>query len=110
MTRDEILRKVDELINAPTSCAEVKGAAESYKKSQTPENANALIKSLENNVNSIDETINFAESDFGKNLFGAEQASKMAELGKKLKSEGRKYCFCPACDAGSIIYENKEAL
>ena len=46
----------------------------------------------------------------GKNIFGAEQAANMVKLGKELKAKGEKYCFCPACQAGSKIFENKEIL
>ena len=110
MTKAEILKKVEELIAAHSVCADVKEAAEAYLKAQTPENAKVLVKLLEENVCSIDETIAFAESDLGKQIFGEETASKMAATGKDLKSKGAKYCFCPACSAGSVIYENKEAL
>ena len=65
---------------------------------------------LETYVNSIDETIALANSETGKNIFGAEQAAKMVKLGNELKAKGEKYCFCPACQAGSKIYENKEVL
>ena len=34
----------------------------------------------------------------------------MVKLGKELKAKGEKYCFCPACQAGSKIFENKEIL
>ena len=54
--------------------------------------------------------ITFARSDMGRKLLGAEQAAKMAALGKDLKAKGEKYCFCPACQAGSKIYENKGVL
>lgn len=110
MTKSEILKKVEELIAAPSCCADVKNAAEAYQKKQSKENADKLIEALKANVNSIDETIALAESDFGKKLFGEETANKMAVMGKDLKSKGEKYCFCPACSAGSVIYENKEAL
>ena len=46
----------------------------------------------------------------GKKIFGAETAAGMAKTGHDLKAKGEKYCFCPACQAGSAIYENREAL
>ena len=89
---------------------ELKAAADAYLAKQDKATADALVKKLEENVNSIDDTINFAASDMGKNIFGAEQAANMVKLGKELKAKGEKYCFCPACQAGSKIFENKEIL
>lgn len=110
MTKNEILAKVNELIAAPTVCADLKAAAEAYAKSQDKAAADALVKSLEANVSTIDETIGFASSDTGKKIFGEERAAEMVKTGQKVKAEGGKYCFCPACQAGSVIYENKSAL
>ena len=110
MTKQEILAKVDELIAAPSVCADVKAAAQAYAKSQDKAIAEALVKALEANVNSIDETLGFASSDMGKKVFGEERAAEMVKIGQKVKAEGGKYCFCPAYQAGSVILENKAAL
>lgn len=110
MTKQEILAKVNELIAAPTCNPELKKSAEAYMKAQDKKTADELVAALETYVNSIDETIAFAESDLGKKLFGAEAAENTAKLGRKVKAEGGKYCFCPACQPGSVIYENKELL
>ena len=110
MNKQEIIAKVNELIAAPTVCAPLKSAAEAYLKAQDKASADALVKALVENVNSIDETIGFAESEMGKQIFGAEVAAGMAKTGHDLKAKGEKYCFCPACQAGGAIYENKEAL
>ena len=110
MTKNEIIEKIKELIAAPSCCAEVKAAADIYLAHQNKDTANELIKALETNVNTIDETIGFASSEMGKKVFGAEQAANMVKLGNELKAKGEKYCFCPACQAGAAIYENKEAL
>ncbi len=110
MTKSEIIEKVKELIAAPTCNPELKPIAEAYLANQNKTTADALIKALETYVNSIDETIAFAGSDMGKKVFGAEQAANMVKLGNELKAKGEKYCFCPACQAGSKIYENKDVL
>lgn len=57
MTKNEILAKVNELINAPSVCASIKSAAESYAKSQDKKSADALVKALEADVCSVDELI-----------------------------------------------------
>ena len=68
------------------------------------------MKALEADVCTIDELIGLCESEQGKKFFGAEKAASMAEAARKSKAEGGKYCLCPACQAGSVIYENRELL
>ncbi len=110
MTKQEIIAKVNKLIAAPSCNANLKAAAEEYVKVQDKKSAEALVKSLEENVCSLDEVLGFFESEAGKKFFGAEKAAEMAKLGHEKKSQGEKFCFCPACQAGHVIYENKEAL
>lgn len=110
MTKQEIIAKVNELIAAPMCNPSLKSAAEEYLRSQDESSASKLVKELETYVNSIDETIMFAESEAGANIFGAEKAKGLAEAAKKAKAEGNKYCICPACQAGGTIWENRTAL
>lgn len=110
MTKQEILAKVNELIAAPSVCAQVKEAAQAYAKNQDKKSAEALVKILSAEVCTVDELIGLCESENGKKFFGAEKAASMAEAAKKSKAEGGKYCICPACQAGSFIYEHREAL
>ena len=81
MTKQEIIAKVNELIAAPSVCAPVKSAAEAYIKAQDKASADALVKALAENVNSIDETIGFAGSEMGRQIFGAETAEFMVKKG-----------------------------
>lgn len=110
MTKQEILAKVNELIAAPSVCADVKKAAEAYAKSQDKDTAAALVKILEAEVCTVDELIGLCESENGKKFFGAEKAAGMVEAAKKSKASGNKYCICPACQAGAVIWENRNAL
>ena len=110
MAGKEIIAKVQKLIDAPTCNPELKAAAEAYVKAQDKASADALVKALETYVNSIDETIAFAESEMGAKIFGAEAAKATAEAAKKFKAEGNKFCLCPACQAGAAVYADKEAL
>ena len=110
MTKQEIIAKVNELISAYSCNADLKAAAENYLKAQNKDSAEKLIKALETYVNSIDETMALAESDMGKKLFGEEAANSLAENCHKAKDAGEKFCICPACQAGSVIYANKELL
>ena len=110
MNKQEIIAKVNELIAAPSCNPAVKAAAEAYLKAQDKASADVLVKALAENVNTIDETIAFAESEMGKKLFGEEMAAGMAKKGHEVKASGGKYCFCPACQVGSVIFENKDSL
>ncbi len=91
-------------------CAPVKSAAEAYLKAQDKASADALVKALESEVCTIDELIGLCESEQGRKFFGAEKAAGMAKAAHEAKSKGEKYCICPACQAGAIIYENRAAL
>ena len=110
MTKQEVISKVNELVNAYSCNPTLKAAAESYLKSQDKAGAEALVKSLEENVCSIDELIALCESEMGKNLFGAEKAAGMGKAAHDAKDKGEKFCLCPACQAGAAIYENRAAL
>ena len=48
----------------------------------------------------MDQLIAFAESDEGRQVFGAEAAPGVAAHGREIKAAGAKYCDCPACAAG----------
>lgn len=110
MTKQELISKVNELINAYSCNAELKSAAENYLKAQDKNSADVLVKKLEDSVCSIDELIGLCESETGKQFFGAEKAAEMAKAAHDAKGKGEKFCLCPACQAGHVIYENKEML
>lgn len=110
MTKQEIIAKVEELIAAPMCNPALKAAAEEYLKAKDKKSADALVKELEAEVCSVDELIGLCESENGKKFFGEQKAAGMAEAAKKSKSEGGKYCLCPACQAGGAIWENRSAL
>lgn len=114
MTKDEMIKKVHELIEAPSCCAEAKAAGNAYlKASGTPDEkaaAKALIAELEEDITPIDGLIAFAESESGKKYFGEERAKALAEQGHKVKEAGGKYCPCPACTAAAAILENREVI
>ena len=45
-----------------------------------------------------------------KDLLGAEEAAKLAKLGEDAKAAGSKICFCPACQAGQAVLDNRSVL
>lgn len=112
--RDCIVKKVKEVIAAPSCCKELKDAAQKYLDAlDTPDEKTAgklLIAELEEDVQSLDDTMEFLYSDAAKDILGAEAVASMVETGKKVKAAGGKICFCPACTAGQAILEKKEVL
>ena len=110
--RDFIVEKVKEVLAAPSCCPELKDAAQKYLAALADEKAagKILIAELEEDVQSIDNTLAFFCSDAAKEIFGAETAANMAETARKVKASGEKICFCPACRAGKAILDNREAL
>ncbi|MBQ4430482.1 MAG: hypothetical protein IJP89_05515 [Synergistaceae bacterium] len=93
MTKQEILAKVNELIAAPSVCANVKEAAEAYAKSQNKDTASALVKALEAEVCTVDELIGLCESEDGKKFFGAEKAGEWLRPRRSQKLRGISIAF-----------------
>ena len=112
--RDYVTEKVNELLNAPSCCAEAKAAAQNWLDAVgTDKEADAsrgLIAELEMDIMPVDGLIAFAGSEAGTQVFGAEMAKKIAAHGEELKAAGAKYCDCPACTASAAILEKKDEL
>lgn len=112
--RDYVTEKVNELLNAPSCCAEAKAAAQNWLDAAgTDKEADAsrsLIAELEMDIMPIDSLIAFAESEAGAQVFGADTAKHVASHGQELKAAGAKYCDCPACAASAAILEKKDEL
>ena len=69
----------------------------------------AYIAALEDSVNTIDETIEFLESNMAREMLGDAQAQMVADA-KAHKAAGGKWCTCPACALGREILDQKEYL
>ena len=67
-------------------------------------------RELEEDLVTVDQLIAFAESDEGRQVFGAEAAPGVAAHGREIKAAGAKYCDCPACAAAAAILEKKDLL
>ena len=105
--RDDLKAKVEALIAVPYCAEAIKTAAQAWLETYDDGNANQkpakeLVKALEENTNTIDETIElFASSpDYAEMLEGAKAA----------KAAGAKWCTCEACTLASEILEKKEYL
>ena len=112
--REFIVEKVKEVIAAPSCCMELKDAAQKYLDAlDTPDEKAAgklLVAELEEDVQSLDDTMEFLNSAAAVDILGAEAVASMVETGKKVKAAGGKICFCPACTAGQAILDKKEVL
>lgn len=110
---DYTVEKTHELMNAFSCSSEAKEAAQAWLDAVGTDNESAetckFIEELEADLMPIDTLINFAESEAGTQVFGAE-ASNVAAHAKEIKQAGAKYCDCPACAAVEAILKNKDEL
>lgn len=104
----------EDLLAAPSACAEVKETAQNYLDAIGSENeaaaAKTFVAELEEDIMPIDGLIAFAESDMGAKVFGEEGAKNILIHAKEIKSNGAKYCDCPACAACEALLEKKDEI
>jgi len=114
MDKNAMIAKVKEVVAAGSCCAELKAAGQEWLGAVgTPkqkEAAEKLVLELEEDVQSIDATMDFLKSQAAVDLLGAETVAQMTEQGRKFKESGGTYCFCPACQGGVEILACKEDL
>lgn len=112
--KEFVTQKVNELIAAPSCCAEAKEIAQNWLDAlgtdKEAEAARNLIAELEEDIMPIDGLIAFAGSEAGAQVFGEELAKNVLAHGQELKASGAKYCDCAACAACEAILEKKEEL
>lgn len=112
--KDYVIQKVNELMSAPSCCADAKEAAQNWLDAigtdKEAEQTKNLIAELEMDIMPVDGLIAFAESEAGAQVFGAEMAKNVAAHGHELKDSGAKYCDCPACTAVAAILEKKDEI
>lgn len=111
---DFVTEKTCALIDAPTCSAETKEAAKAWLNAigteREAEETKKYIAELEEDIMPIDTLINFAQSDGGAQVFGADKAKDVAAHAMEIKSAGAKYCDCPACMIVAEILEKKDSL
>lgn len=112
--KEYVIKKVNELMQAPSCCAEAKEAAQNWLDAvgtdKETEQAEKLIAELEMDIMPIEQLIAFAESEAGIQVFGAEKAKSISTHAHEIQSAGAKYCDCPACAAVAAILEKKDEL
>ncbi len=96
-----------ELMEASSCCTELKGVCKKYLDSVGTEDEEScleeLIKEVKEDINTIDETIEFMQSDVALNMLGEETRNMLLEKSLKAKENGAKYCDCPACSVAEKI-------
>ena len=114
MQKDELLRIVSEMINAPSCCPELKAAGKKYLAAvRTPgEKAAgaALLAEVKEDLSTVEHLIEFCDSPLGAKILGAERAKAMGAHGREVKAAGGKWCDCPACACCVKILDNAELL
>ena len=111
MTANEKKELVNALMNTRTACPELREAAKAYldalgteKENQAAKN---LIAELNEDVNSIDDTIAFFKSDAAKTIVG-DMYEKLLDEALAAKANGETVCTCDGCRAGYEILKNKD--
>lgn len=102
----EIREKVQAMIDAPTTCAELKAAGQAWLDAEgTDKEAKAtadLLAEIDEDVTTIDGLIAFAGSEAGAQVFG-DQAPGILAHAKEIKAAGAQYCDCPGCTAALAV-------
>ncbi len=112
--RDDLKAKVEEMMAAPSCCAELKEAAQNWLDTYNDGEANqaatkALIAEMEADMSSIDSCIAFLSSDMGKQVYGENQPAALAHA-EEAKANGETVCTCGACQAAKQILDQKDYL
>lgn len=109
-----VVDETKKLINAASCSKEAKAAAQAWLDAvgtdKEAEETKKYIAELEADIMPIDGLIDFAESDMGAKVFGAEKAAAVAAHAKEIKAAGVNYCDCPACAACEAILAQKAEI
>lgn len=112
--RDQLTQLVNQLIQAPSCCAEAKEAGQNWLTAAgtAGEQAatQALMAELEEDIMPIEGLIAFVNSPAGAQVFGAEQAKAMEAHAREIQAAGAKYCDCPVCALSEKILAMKADL
>lgn len=113
MDKAEVIERVRKISAAPSVYEGLKVAADNWLKGVGTAEERALSKTLlaelEEDVQSLDDTLAFFESDEAKSIFG-DALPQFLKLGEEAKAKGEKVCFCDACRNGQALLEHREAL
>lgn len=114
MDKQAVIEKVKEIAAAPSCYEGLKKLCENWLTAVATDKerklSKELIAALQEDVQSIDATLAFMNSAEAKDLLGAEEAARLAKLAEDAKAAGSKICFCPACQAGQAVLDNRSVL
>lgn len=113
-TRDFIKQQTEKLVAAPSCYAGLKEVASEWLAAagtdKEQEASARYVAQLEGDVLPIEALIDFASSEHGIEIFGAEGAKTTLEAAKAAKEKGEKHCICDACQAGAAILARKSEI
>ena len=113
-TREFVIEKTHELMNAETCCDDAKKSGAdwlaSVGTSSEKSESEKYVKELEEDIESIDELISFTRSADAVKFCGEQGAKDLAAHADRLKADGAAYCDCPACAAALAIIEKKDLM
>ena len=107
MDKNEVIRTVKKMMDAPSCCAELKAAAQTWLDAvgtaEEEAAAKVLSQEIREDITPIDDLIALCESEEGKKMFGEENAANMAKTARESKAQGGTHCICDACQAGVAL-------
>ena len=114
MANQAIIAKVQAVVDAPSSCPELKEAANKWLAAvgtdAQEEAAKNLIAELDEDVMTTQNLLDLVTSERGTQIFGAEKAAQIADEARQMIAAGQLVCPCPGCQAGHAVQEAKEEL
>lgn len=112
MEKQFFIDRTNTILSAPSSCAEIKAAAQAWLDSIGKDNelemTKAYITELEEDVTPLERLIAMLKSEKGVQYFGERAAKAMLKKAEDADMMGIQYCICASCTAGGAILDNKE--
>lgn len=114
MNKSDLIKVVEELIAAPSCCAELKAAGKNYLASLGAPGeraaAETLLTEAKEDICTVEQVLDFFISPAAEAHFGREKAQAIAAHARELKAKGVKYCDCPACAACEKLIAHADLL
>ncbi len=111
---ESLIEKVKEMIAAPSCYEGLKAIGQEWLEAvgtdREKEAGRKLVAELEEDVQPIENVIDFFHSADGVKYFGAETAASIAKHAEEVKANGGVWCDCPACAPGKEILDRKAEL
>lgn len=109
MTKTELLKTVEDMMNAGSCCPELKEKAQAYLDDQNENTKAELLAEIAEDITTIDSFIGFLGTDIAKNIFGG-QTDATLDAAKAHKAKGGQYCLCDACQNAAVVLAHKDVL